>query len=207
MSLTALLVVGLVLGYLLVARPSGTGGLRAFDPERLASLEVDMWQAYYEKDRLRLTRDLVTTLREQYRCSYGNAFRIGFRFGRAASVFAAATADYERVLPDLERGYTLIRGCVEATFDPAAVARAELAWWVARRTPLERSPERVGALIADENALVYAVPRDRVLEASVLRAQAGRLRDDGGERADWSVVSDLLHRSYRALHRAVNSDE
>ena len=51
-----------------------------------------MWQAYYRKDRLRLTRDLVTTLREQYQCSYANAFRIAFRFGRAASVFATGNS-------------------------------------------------------------------------------------------------------------------
>jgi hypothetical protein len=48
-----------------------------------------------------------------------------------------------------------------------------------------RAPEHVGALIADENALLYGVPRERVLAASVLRARAGRLRDEGGERADW----------------------
>ena len=69
--------------------------------------------------------------------------------------------------------------------------------------PGENSPERVGALIADENALLYDVPRDRVLEASTLRARAGKLRDDGGAQADWAQVSDLLHQSYRSLHRAV----
>ena len=109
------------------------------------------------------------------------------------------------MLPDLERAYTIARDWTGSTFDPAAVARAELAWWVARRDPDRNSPESVGALIAEENALIYGVPRDRVLEASILRARAGRLRDEGGEHADWATVAQLLMQSYRSLYQAVNA--
>jgi len=69
--------------------------------------------------------------------------------------------------------------------------------------PGQDSPEQVGGLIADLNALLYDVPRERVLDASILRARAGRLRDDGGPRADWAEVGRLLRDSYRALHAAV----
>ena len=41
--------------------------MRAFDPDRLADLEVRMWQAYYAKERSRLVGLLVTMLHEQYR--------------------------------------------------------------------------------------------------------------------------------------------
>ena len=58
--------------------------------------------------------------------------------------------------------------------------------------------------MADLNALVYDAPRDRVLEASILRARAGRLRDDGGQKADWTTVSQLLRESYRSLSKALN---
>jgi hypothetical protein len=190
-------------GCFAAARSDDVGSLRVFDPDRLAALEVDMWQAYYRRERVRLTRDLMTALLAQYHCSYANAVRVGFRFGRAASRFAVATGGYESVLPDLEKGYAVVRRCVAGAFDPAAVAKAELAWWVARRIPAEQSPEHVGGLIAEKNALIFTVPRERVLEASVLRARAGRLRDERGEQADWQTVSDLLHRSYRALHQAV----
>lgn len=71
-----------------------------------------------------------------------------------------------------------------------AIAKAELAWWVARRIPGKDSPENVGALIADLNAQFYGVPREKVLEASVLRARAGHMRDEGGP--------------YRSLHAGVN---
>jgi hypothetical protein len=137
---------------------------------------------------------------QQNRYSWFRACQAAFHLARAAATFATIGSDYERVLPDLERAYTIERDWFGATFDPRAVARAELAWWVARRDPARRAPEHVGALIADENAILYGVPRERVLAASVLRARAGRLRDEGGERADWAEVARLLVESYRALH-------
>jgi len=186
-----------------IATPAGPRSLRAFDPDRSAELEVDMWKAYYAKENRRLFLDLVTLTHEQYRYPWGKAVRAGFYLGRAAATFGNLRADYEQVLPDLQRAYTIARDWTSAGFDPNAVARAELAWWVARRIPGQNSPEQVGGLIADENALLYEVPRDRVLEASVLRATAGRLRDEGGEHADWPEVSRLLVQSYRSLHAAV----
>lgn len=162
-----------------------------------------MWQAYYAKDKVRLFRGLVTLLHEQNRYSWGRAIQVGFYLGRAASRFGDLRGDYEQVLPDLERAYTIERQWLGAGFDPGAVARAELAWWVARRVPGQDSPEHVGALIAAENALLYEVPVERVLAASVLRARAGRLRDEGGDHADWAQVSRLLHQSYRELHAGV----
>lgn len=169
----------------------------------MADLEVEMWQAYYRKERLGLFAGLVQTLREQYRYSWAEAAVTSFYLARAASTFGDARSDYERVIPDLERGYARIRDWTGARFEPASVARAELAWWVARRIEGQDSPENVGRLIADENAQIFSVPSERVLLASTLRARAGRLRDEGGERADWPTVSRLLHDSYRELHKAV----
>jgi hypothetical protein len=190
-------------GYVLCAAPSGPRSIRVFDPDRMAALELDMWQAYYRKEKVRLFRGLVTMLHEQNRYSWARAAQAGFHLARAAATFAELRADYEQVLPDLERAYTIERDWLGASFDPRAVARAELAWWVARRIPGRNSAEQVGDLIAEENALLYGVPKARVLAASVLRARAGRLRDEGGEHADWGAVSRLLVESYRALHAAV----
>jgi hypothetical protein len=192
------------LTYVMMAVPGGARSSRDFEPARLAELELDMWQAYYRGERVRLFRGLMVTLREQYHCSWGSAIRVGARWARAASTFSGIRSDYEQVLPDLERGYAVVRSCSDGTFDPAAVARAELAWWVARRIPGQENPENVGRLIAEENALLFSAPTDRVLAASVLRARAGRLRDEGGEHADWDAVSRLLHESYRSLHAALH---
>jgi hypothetical protein len=184
--------------------PSGPRTLRAFDPDRTADLEVDMWRDYYAHENLRLFADVATMLHEQYRYPWAEAGVAAYHLSRAASTFSETHTAYELLLPDLEAAYATAKDWTHADFDPAAVARAELAWWVARRVPGQNSPDQVGGLIADENALLYAVPRDRVLAASVLRARAGRLRDDGGANADWAAVSDLLHQSYRQLHDAVS---
>ncbi len=186
-----------------VRTPPGPRSMRVFNADRLAALELDMWQAYYQHDDLRLFKGLVTMLHEQYRYRWGTAARAGFYLARAARTFGDARSEYERVIPDLVRAYVIARDWTGAGFDPSAVARAELAWWVARRVPGQDSPEQVGALIADEYALLYEVPRDRVVAAAVLRAQAGTLRDQGGDRADWPRVSQLLVQSYRELHAAV----
>ena len=56
-------------------------------------------------------------------------------------------------------------------------------------------------------AMAYAdqtVRDHRVLAASVLRARAGRLRDEGGPNANWAEVGRLLIESYRALYKGVN---
>jgi hypothetical protein len=190
--------------FVLLKPPPGPRSLRVFNPDRMADLEVDMWQAYYRKENVRLFHGLLLTLHEQYRYSWAQAAVTGFYLARAAASFATMTSNYEKVLPDLERAYQRIRAWTGSPFEPPAVARAELAWWVARRIPGEDSPENVGRLIASENALLFDVPRERLTTASVLRARAGRLRDEGGEHADWVKVSQLLHESYRDLHEAVN---
>ena len=159
-----------------------------------------MWKVYYEHRNVHLFSDLVTMLHEQYRYPWFKAGVAGLHLARAASGFATTRENYDQFLPDLESAYTIARDWTQSSFDPQAVAKAELAWWVARRIDGQNSPEQVGGLIADENALLFDVPRAQVLEASVLRARAGRLRDDGGANADWVAVSDLLHQSYRKLH-------
>ncbi|HET9266956.1 MAG TPA: hypothetical protein VFO31_02280 [Vicinamibacterales bacterium] len=188
---------------LLFVAPPGPRSLKAFDPDRVADLEVDMWQAYYNKERVRLFRGLLTLLREQNRYSWARASQQAYYFAKAASTFGSATSGYDRVLPDLTKGYDVMRNWTNAGFDPETVARAELAWWAARRVPEQSDPANVGRLMALVNASIYGVPAERVSRASALRAEAAALRDRGGANADWNAVSTLLHLSYRQLYRAV----
>jgi hypothetical protein len=202
LAIAAVLVMAVV--YWLTAAPAPRGSMRQFDPARLANLETRMWQAYYEKQNIRLFSLLVVMLREQYHYSWAVSVREAFHLARAAATFGNARSNYERVLPDLEAAYTTVRDWEGARFDPGAVARAELAWWVARRIPAESAPQHVGELIADEYALLYDVPKPAVESAGVLRAQAGALRDAEASAPDWPVIENLLVRSYSDLHRALN---
>src|SRR5438477_8068886 len=83
---------------LAVHTPPGPRSLRVFDPDRLTELELDLWRAYYDKQKLRLFALLVELLREQYRYPWATAVRAGFHLARAAAVFGDARGDYERVL-------------------------------------------------------------------------------------------------------------
>jgi hypothetical protein len=190
-------------GYALLAAPSGPRSIRQFEPARLASLELDMWQAYYAKENVRLFRLLVVMLREQYNYSWATATREAFYLARAAATFGNARSNYEAVLPDLEAAYAIARDWTSAGYQPAAVARAELAWWIARRMPGQNSAEQVGKLIADEYALLYGMPPDVLLESAVLRARAGALRDSQATAPDWTTIERLLVQSYQSLHRVV----
>jgi hypothetical protein len=202
--LIAVVLVGIA-GYAgFIAIPAGPRDVRAFDPDRTAALEVDMWKAYYDKRNVALFLDLVTLTREMYRCPRATAARIAFHFARAGATFGNLRSAYDQVLPDLEAGYRIARDWSKLSYDPSAIAKAELAWWIARRIPGKDSPEQVGGLIADLNAQFYGVARERVLDASVLRARAGKLRDEGGPSADWREVGRLLIASYRSLHAGVN---
>jgi hypothetical protein len=178
--------------------------MRSFQPVRLADLELRMWQSYYAKERVNLFRLLVVMLREQYHYSWATAVTEAFHLARAASTFGDATSNYEAVLPDLEIAYGTARTRLGAGFDPAAVARAELAWWVARRAPRHNGPEEVGELMAREYALLYEVPQPAVARAAYLRAKAGRLRDETAIQPDWTVIRGLLEDSYQSLLAAVN---
>jgi len=215
---TVIVVVVLAAIYWAVAvrAPSGPRSMRAFNPDKLADLEVGMWQAYYAKEKFRLFRLLVVMLREQYHYSWQTAVRAAYHLARAASTFGDATDNYDRVLPDLEAGYAIARDWTGASFDPRSVARAELGWWVARRDPASgtgaQKNRTVTARMTELYSLLYDLPEARVAEAARLRVDAADLRDRGVDSADfdrdkkgvdWKGVSWILHESYRALHLAV----
>jgi hypothetical protein len=185
--------------------PGGSRSMRQFDADRLAALEGDMWQAYYGKEHVRLFGLLVTLLHEQYHFSWAGATIEGFHLARAASTFGDLKDHYDVVLPDLEAAYEKIRSWTGASFDPRAVARAELAWWEARRVPGRNSAEQIGQLIAEEYALLYESSAEAMSAPALLRAQAAAIRDAKADHPDWSAIARLLQQSYRELREALAS--
>ena len=135
-----------------------------------------MWQAYYGKERVRLFGLLVTTLREQYHYPWTTAAAEGFHLARAAAPSATRTGGTTASCP-ISRGTRRRARWQGAGFDPGRVARAELAWWVARRTKGRNDPEQVGRLIAEEYALLYEAPFADMLTAGLLRAEAAAMRE------------------------------
>ncbi len=188
----------------------GAAGTRAFsagpvlDPDKIAIAETRMWQAYYAGDLSRLNSEMVALLRAQFGLASADAERIARSLSFAAMKFAISGGNYEQVvLPDLEVAYLQLRAVLKLSFDPREAARAELAWWVARRTPGQDNPQQIGKRIARLYAILYGRERPEFLEAGVLRAEAAQLRDRRGMNSDWTEVERLLRRSYRVLADAV----
>jgi hypothetical protein len=188
----------------------GRAWRRDFDPDRLAQLELAMWQAYYRRQPLRLFRLLVRANREQASVSLLRALAAAFFLARAAVGFGRATDGYERYEPDIARAYVLLGVGREHA---AEVARRELRWWVVRREIGLSAGHAAGAAITALYATLYRVPEAVVAEAGALRGEAAEVRDRGAAhdsdgptgagRTYWPEVARLLRDSYQSLHTAV----
>ena len=177
---------------------------RNFDAERVARAEARMWQDYYGRNMGSLAVQMAGLMREQMGASLWTTRRVIEPMAEGTRIFARGQGDYEReVLPKLETSYAFLgRACGE-DWDPHEVAQAELAWWVARRTPGENAPEQVGAKIAHLYTLIYRRENADIQQAGLLRARAAALRDAGGQNADWPAIEALLLESYTALRQGV----
>jgi hypothetical protein len=197
------LIVGVVAVLCTVGYPAFSE-VPGFDPDRIAAAETRMWQAYYTRDLSRLHGEMADLLRAQFRIPPADAERIAKSLVGAAMNFTIPGANYEQVvLPDLEVAYLQLRALLKLSFDPREAARAELAWWIARRTPGRDNPQQVGRQIARLYSVIYGVDRPEFLEAGILRAEAAQLCDRSGPNCDWKRVEGLLLRSYRVLADAV----
>ena len=188
---------------------------RSFDPDRLATLELGMWKAYYRRERTQLFRLLVRANREQAGVGWFRAIAAAFWLTLAAVRFGRSNGDYDRYAAAIARAYRLLR--LPASVDADEVARRELRWWIIRREIGLGSGEAAGNAITTLYAAIYRVPEAAVAEAGRLRGHAAEVRDrraaadaDGpagpGE-GYWPEVGRLLQASYRSLYAAVNGSE
>jgi hypothetical protein len=128
----------LVAAFVLLRAPGGPRSLRVFAPDRMAQLELQMWQAYYRKEKVRLFALLVTMLHEQNRYSWARALQAGTHLARAAATFGDARSGYEQVEPDLAIAYRIARDWTGAGFDLRRAALPPL-----RRPGCSRGPPLV----------------------------------------------------------------
>lgn len=188
---------------------------RDFDPDRLARLELAMWQAYYRRHAGLLLRLLIRANQEQARVGFVRAVVAAAWLTWAAARFGRSTGNYDRFVEPIARGYRWLG--LPAHVDVAEVARRELRWWVVRREIGLAAGEAAGQAITALYAELYDVPETLVAEAGRLRGLAAEVRDRGaaldpdgaaGEgRAYWPEVARLLRESYRQLSAALTDPE
>jgi len=176
-----------------------------FNATQLAQSETRMWKAYYAKDPLELHGELNLMLHNQFGLSRYRTWQVSSLLSIASMDFATSPRPVSEttrlaLLDDLTRAYEGIKAGTGLLFDARKAAEAELAWWVARRTPGENSVEQVGEKIEDLYAILYGQTNDAIAEAAQLRAQAAHVRDAS---SDWPEVERLLVASYGALLQGI----
>lgn len=176
-----------------------------FDARQLAESETRMWKAYYARDPLELHGELNLMLHNQFGLSRYRTWQVSSLLALASMDFAASprpVSDAARLklVDDLTGAYDGIKAGTGLSFDPREAAEAELAWWVARRTPGENSVEQVGDKIEELYAILYGQTNDLIAKAAQLRAQAAHARDAS---SDWPEVERLLVASYGALLQGI----
>ncbi len=186
--------------------------MREFDPQEVARLETAMWRSYYDRERLKLFRELSELLRTQYNLPYVRSNLVAYHAAKAAFVFKDGhnRQEYEKAIPNLVSFYSSIREVSDIAFDVERAARLEVEWWIVHRERKNHPPGDLARSLADLPAELYQMPVERFMEHARLRAEAMTIRDDKAEAGgvseeDWSKIAELLRASWRSLWEAVNS--
>ncbi len=208
----ALVIVLLIGGVVFDLYYPRTAKMREFDPDEVARLETAMWRSYYEKQQVRLFKQLTELLRTQYHMPLVRSNQVAYYAANAAFVFKQGRErkDYEKALPDLIKFYAEIRKLSDIPFDVERVARLELEWWIIHRQRAEHKPGDLEKALAELQAEIYRVPLERMMEHGRLRAEAMTIRDNKAEAGgvseeDWARINELLKESWRSLAKAVRS--
>jgi hypothetical protein len=172
-----------------------------FDADRIAAAETRMWKAYYNRNIQELGLEMIDVLQEQFHLSGSDAIAVAADLSSASLAFQSTKDEYPtQALLGLKSAYMRLKSLTNGTWDAEAAARAELEWWVKRRTPGHNSPEEVGRSIANLYKVLYGKSNKDIERAGLLRARAANIRDT---RSDWTKVQNLLQESYRALIRGI----
>jgi hypothetical protein len=196
----------IVLAAVLYAVIPRNSDLRAFNPQRMAQRETEMWRDYYNKHYIQLFWDVYASSRSEFRFSPLDSFRIALAAAHAAKLFQPTRSREEAsvALPPLEVYFGLLRKGAPADFDPAKAAQLELDWWQARRENVP--PTDYGKTIAETTSLIYGAENPAVSESGVLRAEAMAYRDARSGKmsdGDWRAISSQLAAAYSKLKEGV----
>jgi hypothetical protein len=184
------------------AEPASSRDPGRFDPAAAAAHEAAVWQAARAREDFGVYFNTVSLLRDLHGYTWFRAARAAYPLSHATLAFVGQRSKYERLLPDLQEAAEDEKAWTGASFDPAAVARAQLTAWIAPRTP-NLDPEDVAQRIAEELALRYELPSGLTMEAALARANALALRGEGGVDPDWPSITRTLTASYASLGDAI----
>jgi hypothetical protein len=181
--------------------PEGPRRPAAFDPDKLAVYQLEVFEAYDKGADFGLFVAYTKLLREQNRYTWFKAADTGFHMARVSSALRNVHSHYEQLLPDLEYVYTVERDWLKADFNPAAVAQAHLTAWVSAKAQVPNTLDVVANSLATRDALRFKTSESATMGAAALYARAEALRDQ--EQTDWPTVFALLTDASRSLALSV----
>jgi hypothetical protein len=199
--------------------------------DRIARIETELWEAYYDREWLREFRLLVAMHREFFRMNLPAAVLVSYYSGRAAMAIAPLDAsDRVTAYRYLVRYYERVRLSLGSTAGATDLADREIHYWIVhRQVARQRLAEIADGRSTDDPDLSEIEP---VIEAfarlhaglfnstpevmrpsAVYRAQAAAVVDriSGGYSpdvpADWTRVEAYLRLTYRAIEETVEEVE
>ena len=98
----------------------------AFDPERVARLEMMAWRAYYDRRWGALLYFTERACAGQFHIPFPVSLRAAYHSTRGAIAFKPIDNDVGLAVAALQRYYRIVRRHSGLTFDPVGVARAEV---------------------------------------------------------------------------------
>ena len=182
--------------------------LREFNPERVAKIETEMWQAYYRHNFLKLFILLLRLVHNQFQLGYFYTIKTAYYSAIAAIIFRKSRGKENKDLLEkkLTKFFKNVSAVAQDKFDYQKAAELELQWWMVDRYPEKYPIDRRNAL-GKAMASVYNIDPEKLATYSEYRAQAMELQDEAekeNKEADWGKVQSLLLASYESLYKAIN---
>ena len=195
--------------------------------DRIARIETELWEAYYNRQWLREFRLLIAMHREFFGMGGLTAVAASYDAARAAIAFAPVEGnDIPKVRRFLLRYYEKVRRALNCEASADDLAERELDYWVVHRhvasrrlteinagRPVDDPPpdeiEPVVEAFARLHAGLFNSTDEVMRESAVHRARATAVVDRISGRyspdvpGDWLRVEELLRLAYRAIEEAV----
>jgi len=185
-----------------------------FDPGRIAYLEKAGWEAYYDRNWLRVFGLMVQMNREQFCMPLPTAVAGAIDIVRASIAFAPIDNDVPAATAHLQNFYEKARRTRGLQADAKTLAGLEMDYWVVhRRLAIARkqTPNHEGDIgpmvdaLANLHAALFTASPGAIRRSAELRAEAAKTVDQitGGYSADvqgdWRRIEEYLDEAYDRL--------
>ncbi|HET8670044.1 MAG TPA: hypothetical protein VFM05_05290 [Candidatus Saccharimonadales bacterium] len=182
--------------------------LRKFDYKKTATLDAEMWRAYYDHHFFRMFALLLKLMRSQFQFGWILALRAAYYAAVAAIDWRVSfgNENHRRVQKRLVKFYKLISDHAREPFDYKKAAEIEAEWWAIHRYPT-RYEKPLESSLAEGMAAIYNGDPEDFLAYGKKRADAMLLRDSKKAKPDWEKITSLLFASWKGVHDAVRKDK